>query len=187
LGEGVGSETGGAASLEADEAFMGLALAEARAAAAEDEVPIGAVIVRDGVVLGSGRNATRAGSDPTAHAEILAVRAAAQANGYQRLDGCTVYSTVEPCFMCAGALVHARVARLVFGVRDPKFGGVVSLGNVLGDARLNHRAPWTEGVCAGECRELLVEFFRAKRAAAGGAAQLDDALDDDGPAREQGP
>ena len=101
--------------------------------------------------------------DPTAHAEMIAVRAAARGTGYQRLDGCTVYTTVEPCFMCAGALVHARVERVVWGVRDPKFGGAVSLGNVLDDPRLNHRAEWTEGVRSEECRSLIVEFFRSKR------------------------
>ncbi|MCI0572933.1 MAG: tRNA adenosine(34) deaminase TadA [Myxococcaceae bacterium] len=151
---------------------MGLALEEARAARDADEVPIGAVVVKDGEVLGRGRNQTRATCDPTAHAEMLAVRAAARGTGYQRLDGSTVYTTVEPCFMCAGALVHARVARVVWGVRDPKFGGAASLGNVLDDPRLNHRARTTEGVRAGECRALLVEFFRSKR---GGAAGEDEA------------
>jgi tRNA(adenine34) deaminase len=151
----------------ADEAFMGLALEEARAARDADEVPIGAVVIKDGVVLGRGRNRTRAACDPTAHAELLAVRAAAQGSGYQRLDGSTVYTTVEPCFMCAGALVHARVARVVWGVRDPKFGAAASLGRVLDDPRLNHRAALTEGVRAEECRALLVDFFRAKRGSAG--------------------
>jgi len=151
----------------ADEVFMDLALEEARAARDADEVPIGAVVVKDGLVLGRGRNQTRATCDPTAHAEMLAVRAAARGTGYQRLDGSTVYTTVEPCFMCAGALMHARVARVVWGVRDPKFGGAASLGNVLDDPRLNHRALTAEGVRADECRALLVEFFRSKR---GGAA-----------------
>ena len=165
LDEGAAAAPGG--SDPADEAFMGLALEEARAARDADEVPIGAVVVKDGLVLGRGRNRTREGCDPTAHAELLAVRAAAQQSGYQRLDGSTVYTTVEPCFMCAGALVHARVARVVWGVRDPKFGAAASLGRVLDDPRLNHRAVLTEGVRADECRALLVDFFRAKRGPAG--------------------
>jgi tRNA(adenine34) deaminase len=148
-----------------DESFMDLALAEAAAARAADEVPIGAVVVRDGVVVGRGRNRTRLDADPTAPAEIVAVRAAARESGYQRLDGCTVYTTVGPCLMCAGALVHARVARVVWGERDPKFGGAASLGNVLDDPRLNHRVAWTEGVRADAARALLVEFFREKRQA----------------------
>jgi tRNA(adenine34) deaminase len=146
-----------------DERCMALALAEAALARAADEVPIGAVVVRDSEVVGRGHNRTRLDRDPTAHAEMIAVRAAARATGYQRLDGCTMYTTVEPCFMCAGALVHARVARVVWGVRDPKFGGAASLGSVLDDPRLNHRVAWTEGVAAEACRTLLVEFFREKR------------------------
>ena len=107
----------------ADERFMDLALAEARAARQADEVPVGAVVVLEGEVIGRGHNRTRAEADPTQHAEIVAVRAAARALGAQRLVGATVYTTVEPCFMCAGALAHARVARVVWAVRDPKFGG----------------------------------------------------------------
>ena len=149
----------------ADQRFMDLALAEARAARDLDEVPIGAVVVREGEVLGRGHNRTRREGDPTAHAEMIALRAAARASGYQRLDGCTVYTTVEPCFMCAGALIHARVARVVWGVRDPKFGGAVSLGSVLDHPGLNHRARMTEGVRAEACRRLLVDFFCEKRAA----------------------
>ena len=105
-------------------------------------------------------------NDPTGHAEILAIRAAAAQLGHVRLLSCTLYTTVEPCFMCAGALSHARVERVVFGVRDPKFGGCVSLGAVLTDPRLNHRAALAEGVRADEARELLQRFFRARRAAA---------------------
>jgi tRNA(Arg) A34 adenosine deaminase TadA len=144
-------------------------LAEARLALAEDEVPIGALVVGPPVpgeapaVLARARNGTRSRTDPTAHAELLAIRAASAAQGYQRLDGCTLYTTVEPCFMCAGAAVHARLARVVWGVRDPKFGGAVSLGNVLQHPRLNHRCAWTEGVGADEARALLVGFFRSKR------------------------
>src|SRR5688572_46803 len=147
---------------------MGMALDEARKAAALDEVPVGAIVVRDGVVLAAGHNLINARNDPTAHAELIAVSAAARTSGYARLLGATVYSTVEPCFMCAGALVLARVARVVWGVRDPKFGGCVSLGRTLDDPRLNHRAGFTEGVRADEARELLQSFFRSKRGATRG-------------------
>ncbi|MEM7309469.1 MAG: tRNA adenosine(34) deaminase TadA [Planctomycetota bacterium] len=167
-----------------DDAFMRLALDEARLARAEDDVPIGAVVVLDGRVVGRGHNRTRAERDPTAHAEMIALREATRTTGYQRLDGCTVYTTVEPCFMCAGALVHARVARVVWGVRDPKFGGAASLGNVLDDPRLNHRAETAEGVCAEECRTLLVDFFREKRGARSATSEegaSDDAPGDDPP------
>ena len=163
---------------------MELALDEARAALREDEVPIGVVVVgppagSDGpgpagsagpagpdaqpAVLARAHNRTRTACDPTAHAEILALREAARVVGHQRLLGCTVYTTVEPCFMCAGALVHARVARVVWAVRDPKFGGAVSLGDVLDHPRGNHRVAWSEGVRADEARALLQEFFRSKR------------------------
>ena len=143
---------------------MQLALEEARAAARADEVPIGAVVVGpERVVLARAHNLTRSHTDPTAHAEILALRQAARARGYERLEGCTVYTTVEPCFMCAGALVLARVERVCFGVRDPKFGGACSLGAVLDHPGLNHRVPLTEGVCAEEAGRLIVEFFRNKR------------------------
>ena len=149
--------------LDVDERWMGEALSEARLAAAADEVPIGAVVVLEGRVVGRGHNRTRRDQDPTQHAEMVAVRAAARELGAQRLVGATVYTTVEPCFMCAGALSHARVSRVVWGVRDPKFGGCASLGNVLGDTRLNHRAQVSEGVRADEARELLVSFFQSKR------------------------
>lgn len=139
------------------------ALREAQGALAADEVPIGAVIVRDGVVLGRGRNRCRERRDPTAHAELEALREAFAATGDMRLPGVTVYTTVEPCFMCAGALSHARVARVVWAVRDPKFGGAASLGSVLTDPRLNHRAEVAEGVLADEARALLQGFFRSKR------------------------
>ncbi len=142
---------------------MALALREARAAERADEVPIGAVVVLDGRLLARAHNLTRTRCDPTAHAEVLALSKAARKLGAQRLPGAVVYSTVEPCFMCAGALSHARVARVVWAVRDPKFGGCVSLGHVLSDPRLNHRAEITEGVCADEARTLLQEFFRKKR------------------------
>jgi tRNA(adenine34) deaminase len=143
---------------------MGLALEEAARAARElDEVPIGAVVVRDGEVLARACNRTRADRSPLAHAEMLAIARATEVVGYQRLEGCTVYTTVEPCFMCAGALVHARVERVVWAVRDPKFGGCASLGQVLTDPRLNHRAEILEGVRAEEAATLLREFFRELR------------------------
>jgi tRNA(adenine34) deaminase len=146
-----------------DQDFMALALREARAAERADEVPIGAVVVLDGRLIARAHNLTRTRCDPTAHAEVLALSKAARKLGAQRLPGAVVYTTVEPCFMCAGALSHARVARVVWAVRDPKFGGCVSLGQVLSDPRLNHRAEITEGVGADEARALLQEFFRKKR------------------------
>lgn len=142
---------------------MDLALAEARAARDRDEVPVGAVVMLEGRVVGSGYNLTRTRRDPTAHAELLAIAEAARRLEAMRLVGAVVYTTVEPCFMCAGALLHARVRRVVWGVRDPKFGGCASLGNVLSDPRLNHRVEITEGVRADEARELLQTFFRSKR------------------------
>jgi tRNA(adenine34) deaminase len=142
---------------------MRLALQEAEVARELDEVPVGALIVLDGEVIGRGHNQTRTLLDPTAHAELLAVRAAAQRVGAQRLVGAVCYTTLEPCFMCAGALSHARIARVVWAARDPKFGGCVSLGNVLTDERLNHRATIIEGVLAAESAELLRAFFQSKR------------------------
>jgi tRNA(Arg) A34 adenosine deaminase TadA len=147
---------------------MDLALAEARLAEAEEEVPVGAVLVScdaagERAVVARAHNRTRALHDPTAHAELLAVREAAARLGSERLTGATLYCTVEPCFMCAGALVHARVARVVWAVRDPKFGGAASLGHVFDHPRSNHRIPWAEGVRADEARSLLQEFFRKKR------------------------
>jgi len=151
---------------EDDERFMRLALEEARKAVEVlDEVPIGAVVVQEGEVLARAHNQTRTRKDPTAHAELIAISEAARATESMRLQGATVYTTVEPCFMCAGALCHARVARVVWGVRDPKFGGCVSLGGVLDEPGLNHQVEWSEGVCADEARELLQTFFRSKRAA----------------------
>ena len=144
---------------------MAEALLEAQRARDLDEVPIGAVVVRDGEVLGRGHNRTRSDVDPTAHAEVLALRAAAARVGEQRLVGATVYTTLEPCFMCAGALLHARVERVVWAARDPKFGGCASVGSVLCDSRLNHQISITEGVSADASRDLLRTFFRSKRGA----------------------
>ncbi len=136
---------------------------QARLAEQRGEVPIGAIIVSVDGILGRGYNQTRCRCDPTAHAEVLAVRMAARKSGYQRLDGATVYSTVEPCFMCAGALIHARVARVVWAIRDPKFGGCASLGQVLQVEGANHRAAWEEGLMAEEARSLMQDFFRRLR------------------------
>jgi len=142
---------------------MDEALALARTAAARGEVPVGAVVVRDGIVVGRGGNAPIAGNDPTAHAEIAALREAAQAIGNYRLPGCDLYVTLEPCAMCAGAIMHARIARLVYGAGDPKTGACGSVIDLFGEARLNHHATVTRGVRAGECGRLLSEFFAARR------------------------
>ena len=149
-----------------DHYFMGLALAEAHSAERLDEVPIGAVLVLNGKVLARGHNQTRWRRDPCAHAELRAIQRATQASGDLRLPGAVVYTTVEPCFMCAGALVHARVERVVWGVRDEKFGGCVSLGHVLDHPDANHQVKYTEGVRADEAANLLRSFFKSKRKAA---------------------
>ena len=146
-----------------DDAFMGEALALARAAQARGEVPVGAVVVRDGVVIGRGGNAPIAGDDPTAHAEIAALRDAARALSNYRLPGCDLYVTLEPCAMCAGAIFHARIARVVFGARDPKSGTCGSVIDLFAERRLNHHATVTGGVRADECGALLSDFFAARR------------------------
>jgi len=147
-----------------DDAAMVRALAEARLAGAAGDVPVGAVVLApDGAVLGVGRNAREASGDPTAHAEVLALRAAAAGLGGWRLAGCTLVVTLEPCTMCAGALVLARVERLVLGAWDPKAGGAGSVRDVVRDSRLNHRVEVVAGVREGECAELLREFFAAHR------------------------
>ncbi|HEY7727356.1 MAG TPA: tRNA adenosine(34) deaminase TadA [Candidatus Eisenbacteria bacterium] len=142
---------------------MEAALAEARAAASDGEVPVGAVVVYEGRVVGRGRNRTEAAQDPTAHAEILAIGAAAQALKSWRLDGCTLYATLEPCHMCAGAIVLARIDRVVYGARDPKAGACGSLAMVPQDLRLNHRAEVVPGVLAEECGAILEAFFQGRR------------------------
>ena len=147
-----------------DEVFMRHALLLARRAEAMGEVPVGAVIVRDGRVLGEGWNRPINGHDPTAHAEIVALRDAARRIGNYRLTGSTLYVTLEPCVMCAGAIVHARVARLVFGADDPKAGAVRSVYDVIASPRLNHRIDWQGGMLGSECGERLRAFFRARRA-----------------------
>jgi len=146
------------------ETFMGQALAQARAALAAGEVPVGALVVREGVVIGEGYNQPIRASDPTAHAEIVALRAAARAAGNYRLTGAALYVTVEPCLMCVGALVHARVGTLVYGADDPKGGGVRSVVRI-DELALNHRFAVVPGVREEECRGLLVDFFRSRREA----------------------
>lgn len=148
---------------DVDAAFMRLALEEAEAAGATGDVPIGAVVVRDGVVVGRGRNRRELDADPTGHAEIVALREAARAAGAWRLVGATVYATLEPCPMCAGALVNARVARVVYACADPKAGAVDTLFPIGRDARLNHRFEVRAGVLAEPCAALLKGFFAARR------------------------
>jgi tRNA(adenine34) deaminase len=147
-----------------DERWMREALKSARRAAAHGDVPVGACVVRDGIVLGRGRNRREKDSDPTAHAEVVAIRRAAKKLGSWRLDGCALYVTLEPCAMCAGAIVLARLPRLVFGAADPKAGFVGSLGDLCRDRRLNHRVNVASGVLEAECGRILVEFFRERRA-----------------------
>jgi tRNA(adenine34) deaminase len=146
-----------------DERFMREALAEAARAGAHDDVPIGCVIVADGAVIGSGENRRELDHDPTAHAEIVALREAARQRGHWRLDDVTVYVTLEPCVMCAGALVNARVARLVMGALDEKAGAVGSRYNLLSDPRLLHEVSLTYDVLAAESATLLREFFVERR------------------------
>ncbi|MEW5743217.1 MAG: tRNA adenosine(34) deaminase TadA [Myxococcota bacterium] len=153
-----------AAQREADEAFMRQALELADEAARLGEVPVGAVAVRDGEVVGRGYNRREIDRDPFSHAELLAMREAAKAVGAWRLSGVTVYVTLEPCAMCAGALVQSRVERLVFGAMDPKAGAVGSLYDLARDARHNHRLLVTSGVLAAECSERLKSFFQGLRA-----------------------
>lgn len=146
-----------------DDGWMGLALEEAGRAAEAGEVPVGAVVVMGGGLVGRGHNASISRSDPTAHAEILALREAAQHTGNYRLTGATLYATVEPCVMCCGAALHARLGRLVYGAADPKAGAAQSLYRLLDDPRLNHRIEVEAGVRAAECGARLREFFRSKR------------------------
>ena len=142
---------------------MRLALEQARACLAHGDVPVGAVVVRDGEVLAAAGNAREQLGDPTAHAEMLALRAAASRSGSWRLDGCTLVVTLEPCAMCAGAAVLSRVDRVVYGADDPKAGFAGSLGDLVRDPRLNHRVELTSGMLADECGSVLRDFFRARR------------------------
>ncbi|QHE86169.1 tRNA adenosine(34) deaminase TadA [Hydrogenophaga sp. BPS33] len=146
-----------------DAHWMRLALGEARAAAQAGEVPVGAVVVKDGQVIAIGRNAPIEGHDPTAHAEIVALRAAAQALGNYRLDGCTLYVTLEPCAMCSGAMLHARLSRVVFGTADPKTGAAGSVLDLFGHAQINHQTEVRGGVLAEEGALLLRDFFKDRR------------------------
>ena len=157
------SSAGGRVGEKNDERYMRLALEEAEAAAAEGEVPIGAVVVCDGRVVARAHNRREGDADPSAHAEFLAMVVAARALGRWRLTGCTVYVTLEPCLMCAGLMVNARVDRCVYGAADPKGGAVGTLFDVSHDERLNHEFEVTPGVLADEAAGLLRAFFRARR------------------------
>ena len=142
---------------------MQAALAEARTAASAGEVPIGAIVVREGMVIAGGQNRVMRDCDPTAHAEIVAMRAAAEALGNYRLNGCTLYVTLAPCAMCAGAMIHARLDRLVFAAADPKAGAAGSVISLINHPRLNHQMQVEQGILADESSELLKGFFRERR------------------------
>jgi tRNA(adenine34) deaminase len=146
-----------------DEDFMRMAIAQATEAANLDEVPVGAVVVKDGIVIGQGRNAPISLNDPTAHAEIQAMREAAQHLGNYRLVGCTLYVTLEPCAMCSGAIQHTRISKLVYGASDSKTGCCGSVIDLMAEQKLNHHCEVTRGVLAEECGELLSNFFRQRR------------------------
>ena len=146
-----------------DAAWMELALEQASLAAQAGEVPVGALVIRDGEILGRGHNRNLLDNDPTAHAEIIALRQAAAKLGNHRLSGCTLFATIEPCSMCAGALIHARIARLVYGATDVKAGAAGSVLEVLNHPRLNHKLEVTAGVLKERCSEILQDFFRRKR------------------------
>jgi len=148
---------------DADAGFMREALDQARRGFAAGEVPIGAVLVMDGAVVARAHNTPITSGDPTAHAEVLALRSAAEKRGNYRLPGATLYATVEPCAMCCGAMLNARIARLVYGAPDPKAGAVASLHRLLDDPRMNHRVETRSGVLAGESARLLGEFFESRR------------------------
>lgn len=147
-----------------DRVWMERALAQARQAQDHDDVPVGAIVIRHGEAIAAAHNRREIDQDPTAHAELLAIRAAAHVLGSWRLDSCTMYVTLEPCTMCAGALVLARLPELVYGATDPKGGAVGSLYDITGDQRLNHRVEVTGGVMTDDCGQVLTRFFKAKRA-----------------------
>ena len=147
-----------------DDDFMRVALALARQAALSGEVPVGAIVVKDGAIIGRGSNAPISRHDPSAHAELLALREAAQHLGNYRLVGCELFVTLEPCVMCVGAMFHARIARVAFGASDFKTGACGSVINLFAEQRLNHHAGMTAGVLAEECGQLLSDFFAARRA-----------------------
>ena len=146
-----------------DEIWMERALLEARAAQNDGEVPVGAVIIRSGELIATGQNRNLRDHDPSAHAEIVALRAAGLRLGNHRLEGCEMYVIIEPCAMCSGALVHARLKRLVYGAKDPKAGAVESVLTVLNHPRLNHQMDVTHGVLEQQCSQMLREFFRSRR------------------------
>ena len=146
-----------------DSGYMAEALVLARAAQERGEVPVGAIVVRDDAIIGRGGNAPIAANDPTAHAEIAALREAARVVGNYRLPGCSIYVTLEPCAMCAGAILHARIGRLIYGARDPKTGACGSVVDLFGEIRLNHHAAVVGGVLADECGKLLSDFFSGLR------------------------
>jgi tRNA(adenine34) deaminase len=148
-----------------DAAWMQIALEQARRAAELGEVPIGALVIKDGVILGQGHNRNLLDNDPTAHAEMVALRQAAAQFGNHRLVGCEMVVTIEPCAMCAGAMIHARLARLVYGASDPKAGAAGSVLQVLNHPRLNHKLQITPGILNDKCSEILKKFFRARRSA----------------------
>ena len=154
----------------ADELYMREALRLADEAAARGDVPVGALVVLDGAIIGTGFNTREGEADPSGHAEIVALREACRATGRWRVDGATLYVTLEPCPMCAGALVNARVRRLVYGAEDPKAGAVRTLFQICDDPRLNHRLEITQGVLAGPCAAVLTDFFAAIRARRRGRA-----------------
>ena len=155
--------------MQQDNDYMKMALEEAQKALDHDEVPVGAVVVLEGKILARAYNSPITSSDPSAHAEMLALRQAAAAIGNYRLVGAELYVTLEPCVMCAGAILQARLARVIFGARDPKTGAVASLYEILSDVRLNHKVEVTEGILKEECGEILSRFFRQKRVIAASA------------------
>ena len=148
---------------ELDRQFMQQALSQAKLAAAAGEVPVGAVLVRDGQVISTGFNRPITNSDPSAHAEMMALRAAAQSESNYRLPGTTLYVTLEPCTMCAGAMLHARVDRVVFGAADPKTGAAGSVLNVFSEKQINHQTQVEGGIMSEECGQVLRDFFKERR------------------------
>ncbi|MGV0963013.1 MAG: tRNA adenosine(34) deaminase TadA [Polynucleobacter sp.] len=148
---------------ELDRQFMQQALSQAKLAAAAGEVPVGAVLVRDGQVISTGFNQPITNSDPSAHAEMMALRAAAQSESNYRLPGTTLYVTLEPCTMCAGAMLHARVERVVFGAADPKTGAAGSVLNIFSEKQINHQTQIEGGIMGEECGQVLRDFFKERR------------------------
>jgi tRNA(adenine34) deaminase len=146
-----------------DEQFLQLAITEARQAELSGEVPVGSIVIRDGIIIARGHNRVITDSDPTAHAEIVALRAAGHALNNYRLEGCDLYTTLEPCAMCAGAILHARIRRLIYAAPDPKAGACGSVLSVLNHPQLNHRVEVISGLLAEECGAMLTSFFRSRR------------------------